>query len=131
LHQLGPFAEKVKVYGILPSHKVNDLYQKSSLFLETSIFHGFGRTVAEAMACGCIPVTTASGGPREFCRNNYNSILFDHRDPEIIASEIVTLLSDESRLLSLSKNCIETISDRFDIKRAASSLLSTFKYQAH
>ena len=76
------------------------------------------------MACGCIPITTALGGPREFCIDDYNSRLVDNMSAESIVDLILSLLSDQDKLLRMSSNCTSYISDKFSIVNSALSICS-------
>ena len=70
------------------------VYSSADIFLETSIFHGFGRTIAEAMACQTACVVTNSGGPTMFAKDGYNCIMRPPQDVEGLAKAVVSLLND-------------------------------------
>ncbi|MDT9327727.1 MAG: glycosyltransferase [Limnospira sp. PMC 1286.21] len=70
------------------------VYSSADIFLETSIFHGFGRTIAEAMACQTACVITNSGGPTMFAKDGYNCIMRPPKDVEGLAKAVVSLLND-------------------------------------
>ena len=54
--------------------EVADIMNKSSVFLCTSRFEGFGLTGLESMFCGCLFVTTDCGGIREYASED-NAII--------------------------------------------------------
>lgn len=64
-----------KVFLDPPQALVPSVYQQCDLLIKTSIMEGFGLPHLEAMACGCIPVTYASGGVMDFCKHGENSLL--------------------------------------------------------
>jgi glycosyltransferase involved in cell wall biosynthesis len=43
-----------------------EIYNRSSLFLQSSVREGFGMCAVEAMACGCALVTTDNGGSADY-----------------------------------------------------------------
>jgi O-antigen biosynthesis protein len=58
-----------------PSDEIPGIYQQCDALLKTSILEGFGLPHLEAMACGCIPITYASGGVMDFCKHGENSLI--------------------------------------------------------
>ncbi|UCH71923.1 MAG: glycosyltransferase, partial [Thermoplasmatales archaeon] len=86
------------------------LYRKSDFLLSTSRTEGFFIPGLEAMACGCIFITTNSGGVLEYARNNVNSIVV--KNPKVIWKKdvIKKLLSKPSKIKMLIKNGKKTAS---------------------
>lgn len=48
-----------------PFHQVRDALWSSKVFLHTAEKEGFGMTIVEAIAAGCVPLVYDDGGPRE------------------------------------------------------------------
>jgi glycosyltransferase involved in cell wall biosynthesis len=46
--------------------ELKDTLRKAKVYLHTPILEHFGISIAEAMACGCLPVVYDNGGAREF-----------------------------------------------------------------
>jgi glycosyltransferase involved in cell wall biosynthesis len=42
----------------IPAEELRDLYRRASCYVQASVHEGFGVAVAEAMACGAVPVVT-------------------------------------------------------------------------
>ncbi len=95
--------------GIVRNEELPSLYSRSKIFLETSIFHGFGRTIAEAMACGCACVITRSGGPMDFARENENCLIAEPRDVDGLASKALMLLRDQKVRGKLQDNARKAV----------------------
>ncbi|MCC6290735.1 glycosyltransferase [Candidatus Nomurabacteria bacterium] len=47
------------------TNNLSSFYKTADLFLLTSFYEGYGRTIVEAMACGCVVVSTDVGVARE------------------------------------------------------------------
>jgi len=67
----------------LPSY-----YKTADLFLNTSLFEGYGMTLVEAKAVGCPIVSTDVGVAKEI-----GAKIIPHFDPKLVAQEIIATLS--------------------------------------
>jgi glycosyltransferase involved in cell wall biosynthesis len=47
--------------GMLSNAQLLDEYQQAKVYVQLSVHEGFGMALAEAMACGCVPVVTDRG----------------------------------------------------------------------
>jgi glycosyltransferase involved in cell wall biosynthesis len=63
----------------------------------------FGRTIAEAMACGKPVVAVAHGGPREMVVDGITGTLLRTYAPDHLASAIVTLARDKDRMVRMGR----------------------------
>ncbi len=66
-----------------------DIYTQSDIVLSTSRFETFGATLAEGMACGCIPVSFGKGGQSDIIDHLRTGYLASEVEPEAIAEGIV------------------------------------------
>mgnify|MGYP002530257452 FL=1 len=103
---VGDGDEKEKLVNIAEDLKVNNRIKfvgrqsnvikwldKADIFVYPSIWEeGFGISVVEAMARGCIPITFKSGGLPEIIENNKNGILVDEINVEKLASAIEQII---------------------------------------
>jgi len=88
--------EKIREYGLniemlgwLPTREdVARVYQESEVILMTSYNEGGPRVTLEAMACGCLCVSTRVGVMREVVRDGENALFIDW-DPKDIADKIL------------------------------------------
>ena len=55
------------------------------MVLSTSRYESFGYTLAEGMACGCVPVTTGRGGQPDIVRHGENGFVADVGTPVQLA----------------------------------------------
>lgn len=67
------------------------LYGSSMYFLNTSWHEGFSLPNLEAMAAGCLVVTTNSDGCMEYARDGENCLVVDRNDPRDMVAAIRTL----------------------------------------
>jgi len=82
-------------YHIRPSDaEVNRLYNRATLFVQTSLHEGFSLPLLEAMAAGCPVVTTDSHGNRDFCADDENCVIVPQNDPTALATAMRDLLAD-------------------------------------
>lgn len=79
------------------------LMKAAKVFVQPSMREGFGMTVAEAQACGAVPVVVrsdASAAP-ELVRDGVDGMVVDPT-PSAIAETVLALLGDPRRLASMS-----------------------------
>lgn len=96
-------------YVVRPTDdEINVLYNRASLFVQTSLHEGFGLPVLEAMAAGCPVITTDSHGNRDFCVPGENCVMVEHHDADGLARAIRDLLDDPSERARLGAAGIAT-----------------------
>ncbi len=115
--------------GVLPNAALPQVYSDACLFLETSHFHGFGRTAAEAMACGTPCVLTDSGGVRLFAVHKENCLMAQPGDAELLAAHILRLLSRPEERVGLAERCRASVLD-FDLHRSSEKTLDFLRRAA-
>ncbi len=98
IHQLG-LKENIEIINGLQHNEVMAQLQQHDTLLLTSVQEGIANVVLEAMATGCIPVSTECGGIHEVITNNVNGFIAPMRDTIGIANalEKVSKLSAEER----------------------------------
>ncbi len=85
------------------SFLVDQIYNRSSIYLCPSWTEGWHLPPAEAMACGCAVVSTDIGGVRDYCEHERTALLCPPRDPESLAANVVRLLEDDRLRVQLAK----------------------------
>jgi glycosyltransferase involved in cell wall biosynthesis len=86
--------QKIDVRTDVSEKALVELYQKASVFVQTSHEEGLGLSVLEAMACGLPVVTTVSGTNHEIVVPPNERVV---DDPEALAEALVGLLEDPGR----------------------------------
>jgi GT2 family glycosyltransferase len=113
--------------GILTRTEVADLLRRTDVFLDMSMYQAFGRTAAEAMACGATAVLPRLGGAWEFAQQDHNAILVDTFDRQACFEALAALVDDRPRVERLRAAARET-AERFSVARAALSEYAVFEH---
>lgn len=113
-----------EVLGVLDTAGVAAACRRAALFVEASDFQGFGRTVAEAMACGVPCALTDSGGVRLFARHGVNALISPPGDAVALAEHILQLVEDPQTRNRLAASCRASVAwmDRMASARATEVL---------
>lgn len=93
--------------GSVSSNQVlRDVYNSADVFVAPSIAEAFGKTVVEAMACGCPVVAFDSTGPADIIVHRETGYLAKYKNSEDLRSGIEYLLSieDQETLRSTCRN---------------------------
>lgn len=83
---------------------VENIYNKSSIFLSTSWSEGWGLPPMEAMACGCAVVSTDSGGVRDFIIDNKTALMCEPKNITQIYECMLKLVKDDDFRIELAKS---------------------------
>jgi glycosyltransferase involved in cell wall biosynthesis len=92
---------------------VDRIYNRSRVFLNSSVREGFGLPCIEAMACGCALVSTDNGGSRDYALHDETALVAPTGDVEMLADHIEALLVDDGRRLRLAESGLEFVK-RYD-----------------
>jgi glycosyltransferase involved in cell wall biosynthesis len=116
---IGPGVRYVK----LPPREVlvDEIYNRSRVFLCSSISEGFGFCAIEAMAGGCAVVTTDNGGSDDYAVDGETALVCAPRDVDGMADRIEQLLIDDSRRVEIATRGNRAV-QRFDWDRSAEAL---------
>jgi glycosyltransferase involved in cell wall biosynthesis len=76
----------VEFLGFVSDEKLTELYASASVYVQASLHEGFGMSLAEAMAAGCIPVATMYGSIPEVLGET--GVYLPHATSEAVAEGI-------------------------------------------
>ena len=80
----------VNVLGeIINKEEIQMYYSLTHCFILTSVSEGFPKTIAEAMAFGCVPISVAVGGITDVVCHNKNGILIQTKNENEIVNDSV------------------------------------------
>jgi L-malate glycosyltransferase len=85
-------------YRQQPPHDVlvDEVYNGAAVYLCPSWIEGWHLPPAEAMACGCALVSTDIGGVRDYAEHEVTALLSAPRQPDLLAANLIRLLSDDA-----------------------------------
>lgn len=97
---------------------VNEIFNRSSIYLCPSLSEGWPLPPAEAAACGCAVVSTGNGGVREYMEHGVTGLLSPPGDPERLAENLCRLLGDDDLRIRLAK-ALNSFVSRLSWERSA------------
>jgi glycosyltransferase involved in cell wall biosynthesis len=100
---------------------VDDVYNRSRVFLQPSLREGFGLTAVEAMAGGCALVTTSNGGSDDYAQHGETALVTPPGDVEAMSDRVVQLLRDDELRVRLAEDGNRFVA-RFDWDASAAQL---------
>lgn len=106
--EMAKLDDRIKYFTKPNDGRVNELFNKATLFVQTSRHEGFSIPILEAMATGCPVICTDAHGNRDFCFNNKNCLMIEHDDAIGLKKAIDKLLDDPGLRSSLSKAGLKT-----------------------
>jgi glycosyltransferase involved in cell wall biosynthesis len=98
-----PIPDWVTYQKNLSTVRLVELFNKSKIYLCSSLAEGFAFPPAEAMACGCAVVSTDCGGIREYAEDGVNALLSPPEDTQSLAQNILRLLEDDVLRVRLAR----------------------------
>ena len=98
-------------HGRVNASRAGEILRRGDFFVDLSDYQAFGRSVAEGMAAGVVPIVTDAGAPPEFVTHRASGFLVDARDLEasLDACLQAAALSDDA-LASLRLSAMEAVS---------------------
>ena len=100
---------------------IDEIYSECRVFVQPSMYEGFGLTAVEAMACGCALVSTDNGGSRDYAIAGQTALLADPGDVAGLAEGVDRLLRDDGERTRLATNG-QSFVQRFRWDRAVEDL---------
>jgi glycosyltransferase involved in cell wall biosynthesis len=86
-----------------------EIYSRSIIWIVGSRSEGFSLPILEAMACGCVVISTDCGGPRDIIMNGENGFLVPVGDVDEIVNKVRLLLSNKQLRAKCLANSKETV----------------------
>lgn len=99
--------------GQIPRISVPEILQKADIFLNTTLYEGFGTSVLEAAACGLCIVTTNVGELPYLWEEGVDALLVPPRNPEAMAAAVTRILTEPGLAARLSANARKK-AERYD-----------------
>ena len=102
-------------------------YRAFRRFIHAAKDEAFGKTIAEAMACGTPVVATAVGGIPELLQHEVTGYLVPPGDSAAIAQRVQQLLSDQALRRLLGERAAIVARQRFDLNRQVDAFLGWYQ----
>jgi len=93
--QMEKWSEGIEYITKPSDQEVNELYNKGTIFIQTSYHEGFCLPIIEAMAAGCPVICTDSHGNRGFSNDGINCIMVDTDNTKQLSVAITKLMNDK------------------------------------
>lgn len=103
--------------------EVGEIFQTLDVFVMSSIREGLPISLVEAQYFGVASVVTAVGGMPEIIKNNYNGLIVPPKDPEKLATAILSVLNDDELRDQLGVNAKKIFANSFSIANATQNYL--------
>jgi glycosyltransferase involved in cell wall biosynthesis len=110
----------VEFPGVISKESKIKLMQHCGVYLQPSIYEGFGLAVLEAMSCGAAVVSSPVGAVPEVVGDA--GVLVDGRSPEAIATAVSHLLDDKSLRQELGQRARQRVESLFGLTRRQEAL---------
>ena len=110
---------RFRFVGDLQPEAIRSWYQRSRICVAASRREGFGLTPLEAMATGCVPVTSEAGAWPWIIQPNFGA-MFQTGSATSLASQLSQLLTDMQKLDHLASTAREVARQYYSIQREAS-----------
>lgn len=116
VHLLGP---------VLGADKAR-LWLDSDVFVLPTYFEGLPYSLLEAMAAGCVPVTTRVAAIPDVVRQGEHGLFVPPRDARALARALAQLDDDRGRLARMAAACRRRVLDQFTSERLTRDLRALY-----
>ena len=108
---------------------VPDLLNCIDVYCLPSLWEGLSIALLEAMAMRKAIIATPTDGTKEVLRHEENGLLIPFEDDSALADSILRLYHDPSLIKRCSESARHFVSERFNAKRVADSVMSIYDNQ--
>ena len=120
-------AKRVQYLGWTDPNGVPGLMERHDVFLFPSRFEGFGKTLIEAMAGGCVPVASLLPGITDWIiEDGVSGLLFPVGDVKRAAAHLLDLYNDRNCLTAMRHHAMQA-AGKFSLDRMADSYEELFR----
>ena len=102
---------KVNLLGLFSNEELMKVYAKYKVFVSSSLYEGNPKALLEAMAMGCVVISTKTTNVEEIIEDNINGRFYnlENKDLQSIIKEVI---EDYELYKRLSNNAIKTVSSK-------------------
>jgi glycosyltransferase involved in cell wall biosynthesis len=95
------------------------LWLESDLFVFPSYTEGLPYSLLEAMAAGCVPITTPVAAIPDVMRDGQHGLFVPVKNPGALASAVAALDDDREGLIRMAKAARRRVIDQYTLARLA------------
>jgi glycosyltransferase involved in cell wall biosynthesis len=108
----------IEFVGFIPNDELPRYLRLADVYVSTSLSDaGVAASTAEAMACELPVVITDFGDNRKWVEDGVNGFVVPLRNPEVLASRILTLLSDKEKRIKFGQIGRRIIKERMNMEK--------------
>ncbi len=112
--KLGVF-EQIEFPGIISKEQKIDYMQRCSVYLQPTLYEGFGLAILEAMSCGAAVVSSPVGAVPEVVADC--GVLVDGQQPKAIAEAVLGLLNNKKQAQTIGQEARKRAVQLFSYQR--------------
>ena len=111
--------ESVQFLGSVFAAEKRRLWLESDLFVFPSYMEGLPYSLLEAMAAGCVPITTPVAAIPDVMRDGQHGLFVPAKNPGALASAVAALDDDREGLIRMAKAARRRVIDQYTLARLA------------
>jgi len=119
--------KRIKFIGKLNEEDLRDWYSRATVFVLPSRYESFSLSLAEAMSCRTLVVSTKVGAIPELVRSTKLGFLVDYGDWTKMEEYVIRIIDNEPLAKKMSKNCREYVKSNYDIEIVGKNLFKIYK----
>jgi glycosyltransferase involved in cell wall biosynthesis len=106
---------------------LRDIYWAADIFVLPSRKEGFALVVAEAMACGVVPIRTPAGGAEDQIEDGVNGFIFPFDDSETLVSQLKLLSNNPQLREHLAAQAYKTAQQKFTLEKMINDTIAVYE----
>ncbi len=116
--------DRFKFLGYI--NETRDVYWASDVIVLPSQAEGFGLVIAEAMACGVVPIRTPAAGAYDQIEDGVNGFIIPFNDVDALATRLLQLAENTELRSHLAENSLKA-SQKFTLEAMTSGTIAIYK----
>ncbi len=114
--------DRVRFLGRVDAAEKCRLLLDSDVFIFPSYSEGLPYSLLEAMAAGCVPITTPVAAIPDVMRNAEHGLFVPVKDPSALAKAVACLDDDRECLMRMAKAARQRVREQYTVKRLAEDI---------
>jgi glycosyltransferase involved in cell wall biosynthesis len=109
--------DRVTFLGSVFNAKKQQLWLASDLFVFPTYAEGLPYSLLEAMAAGCVPITTPVGAIPDVMRDGEHGLFVPPKDAQAVANAVAAIDDDRERMIRMAGAARRRIADYYTVER--------------